>query len=139
MVGAVWSRDYETLQQGIRRIVAYDFLRKKGEFMSSCFLLFTSVLIPYVLAVYNGMIYWINGSQMHYSFLIWNLTLCLIPILGYAIVNRIKHGSQTLYCFMVFPASCFLFFSLLTSVARFAMNPSKKEIVWKGVKYVVAN
>ena len=139
MVSAVWSRDYETLQQGIARIIAYDFQRKKAGFICSCILLFTSVIVPYVLALYSGIVYWINGNQMDYEFLIWNLTLCLIPVLGYLVVNRIKHRSQSLYSLMVFAASCLILFSLLTILCRFISKSSKKEIVWKGVRYAVAN
>jgi len=139
MVSAVWSRDYDTLKHGIRRIVAYDFQRKEKTFLSSCFLLFTSVLIPIFLAIYNCIVYLNNGNQMFYSFSVWNLVLCLIPIFGYLVVNRLKHKSQSLYCLLVFPASCFLLFSLITSMSRLVTkNPSKKEIVWKGVKYIVA-
>ena len=139
MVSAIWSRDYETLQQGITRIIAYDFQRKKIGFICSCFLLCTSIIVPYVLVLYSGIVYWINGNQMDYKFLVWNLILCLIPVLGYLVVNRIKHRSQSLYCLMVFAASCLILFSLSTILCRFISKPSKKEIVWKGVKYAVAN
>ena len=139
MVSAVWSRDYDTLKNGIKRIVAYDCQKKEKGFLSACFLLFTSVLIPYILAIYNAITFSINGNQMYYSFIIWNTILCMIPIFGYLIVNKLKHRSQSLYCLLVFPASCFLLFSLISSESNLVMkNTSKKEIVWKGVKYAVA-
>jgi len=139
MVSALWSRDYDTLKHGIRRIIAYDSQRKKRGFVICCFLLFASVLTPYVLVLYNGIVYWINGSQMQYPFFIWNLLLCLIPVFSYLVVNRIKHRSKDLYCLMVFPASCFLLYSLVASLGRMVRNPSEKSILWKGIKYAVAN
>jgi chlorobactene glucosyltransferase len=139
MVSAIWSRDYNTLQHGIRRIIAYDVQRKKKGLMLQCLLLFTVVLIPYILLLYNGIIYWNYSSPIRFTLLLWNLTLCIIPTLGYLIVNRVRHKTQTLYSLMALPASCLLLFSFITNLASFTTLRSKKEIVWKGVKYYVTN
>src|SRR5919108_718518 len=132
MVSAVWSRDYQTLKHGIRRIVAYDFQRKKKGFVIPYLFVFTLVLIPYVLLLYNSMSYWTNNNEINYLLLLWNSILCLIPIFGYLVVNSLKHKSQAFFSLMVFPASCFIIFSFTTNVVRFVIHPSNREIIWKG-------
>jgi hypothetical protein len=139
MVSAIWSRNYETLQQGIRRIVAYDLIRKKNGFMAPCLLLLGLVLVPYILLVYNSICYWIDPGEIDYVSLLWNVMLCLMPILGYLMVNHLKHKSQSVYSLMVFPASCFLLFSLISSMVSLNFRLSRTKILWKGEKYLIPN
>ena len=141
MVSAMWSRDYQTLRQGIKRLVAYNITRNRNEVMLLCFLMFSLVFLPYILLIYD-VIYCYIGSvsgQIDKSFLVWDISLCMIPIVGYLIANRVKHKVQLIYSMLVFPASCFLLYNLITNAVRLILRRSDKWIIWKEVKYVITD
>jgi chlorobactene glucosyltransferase len=141
MVSAMWSRSYETLRQGITRIVAYDMNKKNNNIALLCVFLFTMVSFPYLLLALDiNLIYHKNIlSPFKYIILAWIVALCIIPVIGHIVVNILKHKTNIIYSFLVLPASFLLLYCFISNAILLRLYPSETRITWKQKGYLISN
>jgi chlorobactene glucosyltransferase len=130
-ISALWSRDTRTLVEGIRRIVSYHLSSNKKNLILDIFMIFSMVTLPFIPLPYN-----LYLSEGNYTFLIWNILLCLLPSLGVAIVGAIRHRLNFLYSLFVLSGSSFLLTLYLANLASMVSCPISRIVRWKGRKYV---
>lgn len=132
-VAALWSRDTGTLVEGIRRVVSYKLMSNKKNLLFDIVMIFSMVTLPFILLSYS---LYLSENEGNYTFLLWNIFLCLLPCLAVSIIGAIRHRLNFFYSLFVLFGSSFLLTLYLANVLSLISLPISRTVRWKAREYV---
>jgi chlorobactene glucosyltransferase len=138
LVSAAWSRNKRTLLNGIKRIVSYNLKTSNNiNLVVDISTILFMVILPFIILPFSLQSYddnKDNSSLLALLILLWNLSLCLSPILGVSLKGLKKYRLNPIYSVLILFAASFLLTVYLASLLSMSF-PVSRTIRWKGRKY----
>jgi glycosyltransferase involved in cell wall biosynthesis len=138
LVAATWSRNQRTLLEGIKRIISYNLTtnNKTNSIVDICTIL-CIVIAPFIMLPFNLQLYEDSGRSnfLGLAIILWNLSLCLSPILGVALKGITKYRLNPLYSLLILFSAGFLLTVYVVNLVNIISFPVSGRIIWKGREY----
>jgi cellulose synthase/poly-beta-1,6-N-acetylglucosamine synthase-like glycosyltransferase len=134
LVSAFWSRNKRTLLEGIKRIVSYNLSNSRKNILIDTLAVFCLILAPFLLLPFVGNLATNQSGDVTITMTlyIWNILLCLLPILSVAMAGMTKYRLNPLYSFLILFGGGFFLTTYLTSIFQLVSLPFSRAIRWKG-------
>jgi len=137
LVSAFWSRNKRTLLEGIKRIVLYNLSNSRKNILVDTLAVFCLILAPFLLLFFVGNLATNQSGDVTITttLYIWNILLCLLPIMSVAMAGMTKYRLNPLYSFLILFGGGFFLTTYLTSIFQLVSLPFFRAIRWKGRGY----
>jgi chlorobactene glucosyltransferase len=138
-MSAMWSRDKKTLLEGIKRIISGNLIHNRMNIALDLMSVIGLVLVPFILLPFTFSLQAEHGLRA--LLLSWNYILCLLPIIGLALISKKNHDLNPLFSLLVFFSSGLYLLIYLTTISRFILPLplSTPFIRWKARQYIHAS